>query len=117
MAANTRPIFPGTIRNQAAALVKDAAAVSLWEAGTDGSRIDKLIAKTATAATLTLSLSDGSVEMQLDPVQVEAGTVVDIMAQPAPWKDEAGSCFLASGMTLKASANQAVTLIAYGGDY
>ncbi|MBA3012509.1 MAG: hypothetical protein KKF12_21275 [Proteobacteria bacterium] len=114
MAANTTPIFPGTVRNDGVVLVKDAAAVPVFSAGSDGSRLDKLLVRANVAGTLNLSLTNGTVTMPVESIDVTTDTT-DILNDERVWA--AGSLWLGLGWSLAASANQGMTIIAVGGDY
>lgn len=114
MAANTTPIFPGTIKNQGTTLVKDAPAVDIWTAGTNGSRLDKLLIKAAAVGTVRLFITDGTTTMEVDVIDVST-EMTDVFEAEKPWFDR--SLWLGMGWSLLASADQDTTTIAYGGDY
>lgn len=118
MAANTVPIYPDTIRSEGTDITGSASAVTVWTAGDDGARIDKMLVKTATTGNLTLSKTDGTITMEFDAIPVIADTPVDIIgAINYPWQDQGGSLFLAAGWSIYAAADQDMTLVIDGGDY
>lgn len=132
MAANTTPIFPGTVTTDAVRFenADGTTAKTLLTAGSAGTRVDSIVVtSTDTAAkTLTLGLLKGSVTYRIGEIVVPIGAGTNGTEKPADGITLAlpsigGSIHLESGCSLTVSAQVAVTsgkaidVVAFGGDY
>lgn len=132
MAANTTPIFPGTVTTDAVRFenADGTTAKTLLTAGASGTRVDAItVTSTDTAArTLTLGLLKGEVTYRIGEIVVPIGAGTNGTEKPADGFTLAipfigGSINLEAGCSLTVAAQVAVTagkaiaVVALGGDY
>ena len=131
MAANTTPIFPGTVTTDAVKFenADGTTAKTLLTAGAAGTRVDAIVVtSTDTAArTLTLGLLKNAVTYRIGEIVVPIGAGTNGTEKPAdgitlalPMLDclhiEAG-CSLTVAAQVAVTAGKAIDVVALGGDY
>jgi hypothetical protein len=126
MAVNTTPIFIDSIRCQTAALTSGASVLqTLFDAGADGSRVDKvtLVADgVTTVARFQITVNDGAAERVIYDgiIEVEADTTTNAAWQMTVTLD----AFLEADDTMKVrldathnASTAGIDVVAYGGDF
>lgn len=132
MAANTTPIFPGTVTTDAVRFenADGTTAKTLLTAGSAGTRVDAIIVTSTdtSAKTLTLGMLKGAVTYRIGEIVVPIGAGTNGTEKPADGFTLAlpfggGSINLEAGCSLTVAAQVAVTsgkaldVVAFGGDY
>ena len=132
MAANTTPIFPGTVTTDAVRIenADGTTAKTLLTAGTNGARVDSIIVTSTDTAdrTLTLYLLKGVVSYRLGEMVIPDGSGTNGTDKPAdgitlalPFVGgtihvEAG-CSRTVAAQVAVTAGKAIDVIAFGGDF
>ena len=112
------PIFPGTIRNKITTVNNGTNTV--WDGGTEGSRLDRLLVSTSSGAEVTIFISDGTAELPLETIAISAGAgtgtpATNILDDRRTWAD--GAMWVASGHSIIAKCKGSATFFANGGNY
>lgn len=132
MDANTTPIFPGTVTTDAVRIenADGTTAKTLLTAGTNGTRVDSIIATSTDTSdrTLTLYLLKNAVSYRLGEVTIPDGAGTNgvdaaadgiTLALPfigGSFHIEAG-CSLTVAVKVAVTSGKAIDVIALGGDY
>ena len=119
MAANTTPIFPGKIRTEIHGLTAGVPK-EVWIAGTDGSRIDKILVSTSAPSSIKVRIKNADSGIDLETIEVKGGAGTenpseDIIQKARTWTD--GDLWLAGGFTLTLTSDSTATTLLQGGDY